>query len=123
GDAAWAREVGMSGRRWSGRSSWRSVVGLGKRRAAGPESRTTLGQFWPLVVLMVAALGLSASASAYQRSGAAEQSRLTTLSTGYSAEVLADSPAAYWRLAETGGNGGETAVDQMGTYNGTYIHA
>jgi hypothetical protein len=34
--------------------------------------------------------------------------------------VLADSPAAYWRLGESSGT---TAVDQVGVYNGTYINS
>lgn len=34
----------------------------------------------------------------------------------YSAQVLADNPVGYWRL----GDDGSIAVDQIGTYNGTY---
>ncbi|NND02660.1 MAG: hypothetical protein HKN91_07725 [Acidimicrobiia bacterium] len=37
--------------------------------------------------------------------------------SGYSAEVLADSPAVYWRLDETAGS---TAVDVVGGVDGTY---
>jgi len=37
---------------------------------------------------------------------------------GYAAEVIADSPIAYWRLGETSGT---TAVDEVGTNDGTYV--
>jgi hypothetical protein len=36
----------------------------------------------------------------------------------YRAAVLATYPVGYWRLGETSGT---TAVDEMGTYNGTYV--
>jgi hypothetical protein len=36
----------------------------------------------------------------------------------YRAEVLADNPIAFWRLAETSGS---TAVDEMGNYNAFYV--
>ena len=41
-------------------------------------------------------------------------------SEAYRSAVLADSPAAYWRLGESSGT---TAVDQVGVYNGTYINS
>jgi hypothetical protein len=37
----------------------------------------------------------------------------------YSTEVLADSPTAYYRVGES--SGATTAVDEVGTHNGTYI--
>jgi hypothetical protein len=36
----------------------------------------------------------------------------------YYREVMADSPVAYWRLGEASGT---TAVDAIGSYNGTYV--
>lgn len=45
-------------------------------------------------------------------------SRRRTGSDAYRAAVLADSPVAYWRLGETSGT---AAVDEMGTYPGTYV--
>ncbi len=38
----------------------------------------------------------------------------------YSTEVLADSPVAYWRLAEASGT---SAADSAGTITGTYVNA
>jgi len=38
--------------------------------------------------------------------------------TGYAAIVASDSPVAYWRLDEADGSG--TAVDAVGTFDGTY---
>jgi hypothetical protein len=38
--------------------------------------------------------------------------------TGYAAIVAADHPVAYWRLDESSGGG--TAVDAVGTFDGTY---
>lgn len=38
---------------------------------------------------------------------------------GYSAEVLADSPLAYWRLGEAAG---ATATDEQATHDGTYVN-
>jgi len=37
----------------------------------------------------------------------------------YSAEILADSPTAYWRLGESSGT---TAADETGTHAGTYVN-
>lgn len=39
-------------------------------------------------------------------------------SVAYRAAVIADSPAAYWRLGESSGT---TAADETGSYNGTYV--
>jgi hypothetical protein len=39
--------------------------------------------------------------------------------SAYSDAVLADSPAAYWRMGESAGT---TLVDAMGTYNGTLVN-
>jgi hypothetical protein len=47
------------------------------------------------------------------------QSRAVNVSlTGYGAIVAADKPVAYWRLDEA--NGAATAVDAVGTFDGTY---
>lgn len=39
-------------------------------------------------------------------------------SPNYRAEVLADSPIAYWRLGESSGT---TAADEIGAHHGTYV--
>lgn len=39
------------------------------------------------------------------------------LAAAYAAEVMADSPVAYWRLGEASGT---TAEDETGSHNGTY---
>lgn len=49
--------------------------------------------------------------------GSAARRRLVP--AGYQAEVIADSPVAYYRLGETSGT---TAVDEIGSYNGTYTN-
>lgn len=41
-----------------------------------------------------------------------------TAAAAYRSAVMASSPVAYWRLSETSGT---TAVDEVGSYDGTYV--